>query len=341
MAVTLRTGTGARSSRIMGLGTYRPHREVSNTELCEAIDSTEEWIETRSGIIHRRFAGPAETLRAMATSAGRAALAHAGLAAEQVDCVVLATLTNLVQTPPGAFAVARDLGAVHAAGFDLSGACAGFCQALAVASDAVCLGNAEYVLVIGAERMTDVVDPSDRTVAFMFADGAGAVVVGPSERPGIGPVVRGSDTSGWAAVWMSSSWTDFADDPAAGRPSLQMDGRKVFRWAVDSVVPAARCAVERAGIGLAELSAFIPHQANLRIVDLIADRLELPSQVAVARDAAHSGNTSAASVPLAMDRLMRDGGVAPGDAALLMGFGAGLNYAGQVVLLPPAPADAD
>jgi 3-oxoacyl-(acyl-carrier-protein) synthase III len=336
VAVRLRT-TSPRNSRIAGLGVYRPRREVSNAEVCEWIDSTEEWIETRSGIAHRRFAGPQETLPAMATSAGRAALAHAGITADRVDCVVLASMSNLVQTPPASVVVAHQLGAVNAAGFDLSGACAGFCHALAVASDTVRAGNAEYVLVIGAERMTDIIDPTDRSVAFMFADGAGAVLVGPSAEPGIGPVVRGADGAMAHALRMSTSWAEFGADPSLDRPVMKMDGRRVFRWAVENVVPAGRRAIQLAGLEVGELCAFIPHQANLRMIELLAERLELPEDVSVARDAERSGNTSAASIPLAMDRLLREGAAQGGGAALLIGFGAGLNFAGQVALLPPAP----
>ncbi|MFF0384966.1 beta-ketoacyl-ACP synthase III [Streptomyces sp. NPDC004286] len=326
-------------SRIIGLGTYRPRRVVSNREVCVRIDSSEEWIETRSGIKTRRFAAADETLCAMASAAGRRALAHAGIGSEQLDCVVLASMSHLVQTPPLAVAVAHELGAENSAAFDLSAACAGFCHALAVASDMVRTGNARHVLVIGAERMTDMVDPSDRNTAFMFADGAGAMVVGPAAQPGIGPVVRGADGAFRDALRMNTTWAAFRDDPTLDRPMMKMDGRRVFRWAVDRVVEAGRRAVKEAGVSVDDLVAFVPHQANARMIDVLADRLALPEHVVVARDVVTEGNTSAASIPLAMERLLRDGDAPSGGPALLIGFGAGLNYAGQVVLLPDPPAN--
>ncbi|MFJ4006564.1 beta-ketoacyl-ACP synthase III [Streptomyces sp. NPDC090023] len=327
-------------SRITGLGTYRPRRVVSNREVCARIDSSEEWIETRSGIKTRRFAAEDETLCAMASAAGRRALADAGIGSEQLDCLVLASMSHLVQTPPLAVAVAHELGAENSAAFDLSAACAGFCHALAVASDMVRTGNARHVLVIGAERMTDMVDPSDRNTAFMFADGAGAMVVGPSAQPGIGPVVRGADGAFRDALRMNTTWAAFRDDPTLDRPMMKMDGRRVFRWAVDRVVEGGRQALKDAGVSVDDLVAFVPHQANARMIDVLADRLALPEHVVVARDVVTEGNTSAASIPLAMERLLCDGDAPSGGAALLIGFGAGLNYAGQVVLLPDAPANA-
>ncbi len=326
--------TERRHSRILGLGTYRPRRVVTNAEICERIDSTEEWIETRSGIVTRHFASPDETLPVMAAAAGAKALAHAGLEPGRIDCVIVASMSNLVQTPALAVAVADALGARNAAAFDLASACAGFCQALAVAGDLVSSGGAGHVLVIGAERMTDIVDPTDRAIAFLFADGAGAVVVGPSAEPGIGPAVRGADGSYANALRMDSDWGSVRDDPNLPRPYLRMDGRSVFRWAVGRIVPAARRAMAAAGVRPEELAAFVPHQANLRMTEVMADRLGLADSVRVATDVSASGNTSAASIPLAMERLLAEGTVHSGQPALLIGFGAGLNYAGQVVLMP-------
>ncbi|MGW0484884.1 beta-ketoacyl-ACP synthase 3 [Nonomuraea sp. NPDC003214] len=321
-------------SRILGVGVHRPRRVVSNKEICEWIDSTEEWIETRSGIRSRRFAEKDETLAVMAVSAARSALRHAGVGAGEVDCVIVASMSNLVQTPPLAVTVAADLGATGSAGFDVSAACAGFCHALAIAGDMVSTRQARYVLVAGVERMTDIVDPADRGIAFLFADGAGAVVVGPSAAPGIGPVVRGADGSSRDALRMNTGWGAFRADPTLPPPRMKMDGRRVFRWAVEHAVPAGRRALELAGLAPGDLAAFVPHQANLRMIEILAARIGLPDHVAVADDVIMSGNTSAASIPLAMEALLRSGRAASGDAALLMGFGAGLNYAGQVVHLP-------
>jgi 3-oxoacyl-(acyl-carrier-protein) synthase III len=323
-----------RHSRLLGLGTYRPRQIVTNTEICRHIASSEEWIERRSGIKTRRFAGPSETLLTMAAAAGEKALADAGITPSEVDCVLVASMSNLIQTPPLSIAVAHELGAAGAGGFDVSAACAGFCHAVGVGSDMVCNGSAGHVLVIGAERMTDIVDIADRGIAFLFADGAGAVVIGPSDRPGIGPVFRGADGSSLDALRMNTSWSAFRSDPTLEPPMMKMDGRRVFRWAVEHVVPACERALSEAGMAAADLAAFIPHQANLRMIEIMVARLGLPDHVAIANDVTVSGNTSAASIPLGIERVLGSGAAASGEPALLVGFGAGLNYAGQIALLP-------
>lgn len=316
-------------SRLLGIGGYRPRRVVGNEEVCRLIDSTDAWIRTRSGIEERRFAAPDETLLAMSAAAAEKALAEAGTAAGDVDLVLLASMSNLVQTPPLAVRVAYELGAHAAAAVDLSAACAGFCHALAMASDAVRAGSAHRVLVIGAERMTDIVEPTDRTIAFLFADGAGAVVVGAADSPGIGPVVRRADGALHEALRMTAGWAD-----GAGRPWMRMDGRRVFRWAMEEVTPAVLEAVELAGVPLASLDAFVPHQANLRMIEMMSERLGLGPRTVVAQDVRYNGNTSAASIPLALEALRSQGQVAGGATALLAGFGSGLNFAAQTVVLP-------
>jgi 3-oxoacyl-(acyl-carrier-protein) synthase III len=322
-------------SAVLGVGGYRPRRVVGNAEVCARIDSSPEWIETRSGIRERGFAAPDETLPMMAAAAAGKALANAGVAAAEVDLVLLASMSNLLQPPPPAGLVAAEPGARRAAAIDLSAACAGFCHALAAASDAVRSGSAGTVLVIGAERMTDIVDPTDRAISFLFADGAGAAVVGRSETAGIGPVVRRADGAHAQALRMTSGWDRYAERPEdGGRPWMRMDGRRVFRWAMDEVTPAAGRAVAAAGLSVAELDAFIPHQANLRMTELMAERLGLGGHTVLARDVVRAGNTSAASIPLALEALIEQGAVRGGATALLFGFGAGLNYAGQVVLVP-------
>ncbi|MFD3523535.1 beta-ketoacyl-ACP synthase 3 [Streptomyces sp. NPDC058653] len=334
MSGNIRVAARATYSAVLGVGGYRPRRVVGNEELCVGIDSTPEWIESRSGIRERGFAAPDETLPMMANAAAEKALARAGTAPSEVDLVLVASMSRLVQTPPLAVLVADGLGARGAAAVDVSGACAGFCHALALASDAVVAGSARQVLVVGAERMTDIVDPLDRSVSVLFADGAGAVVVGPSARPGISRVVRGADGRYADALRMSGSWARFAADPESGRPWMRMDGRRVFRWAMEEVAPAAGRVLREAGLTADGLDAFVPHQANLRMIGLMAERLGLTGRTVVARDVVRAGNTSAASVPLALEALLDSGAVGTGGTALLMGFGAGLNYAGQVVELP-------
>jgi 3-oxoacyl-[acyl-carrier-protein] synthase III len=323
---------GAQHARILGVGGYRPARIVTNAEICERIDSTDEWIRERSGIVSRRFAAPDESVVDMAVAAAGKAIAQAGINPEQIGCVMLATVTHPLQTPSGAADIAHRLGTTAAA-MDISAACAGFCYGVSMANDMVRGGSAEYVVVIGCEKLSDFTDSYDRTSAFIFADGAGAVVIGPSEEPGIGPTVWGSDGSQYDAITQRASWIDVRDHNV-DFPMLTMQGQKVFRWAVWQMAPVAHKALAAAGITADDLDAFIPHQANMRITDAMIKALKLPAHVPVARDIAETGNTSAASIPLAMERMLESGEAKSGGTALLIGFGAGLVYAAQVVTLP-------
>ena len=324
---------GAAHARIYGVGGYRPSRIVTNAEICERIDSSDEWIRERSGIESRRWAAPDESVVDMSVAAAGKAIAQSGIRPEQVGCVVLATVTHPLQTPSGAADVAHRLGASNAAAFDISAACAGFCYGVSMANDMVRGGSAEYVVVIGCEKLSDFTDFYDRTTAFIFGDGAGAVVIGPSDEPGIGPTVWGSDGSQYDAISQRASWIDVRDHEVEF-PTLTMQGQKVFRWAVWQMVPVAQRALAAAGIEAGDLDAFIPHQANMRIIDSMIKALKLPAHVPVARDIAEQGNTSAASIPLAMERMLESGEAKSGGTALLIGFGAGLVYAAQVVVLP-------
>jgi 3-oxoacyl-[acyl-carrier-protein] synthase-3 len=323
-----------RGSRMQGLGVYRPRRVVSNDEIAARIGVSVEWIERRSGIRSRRYAGPDETLPAMAVDAAGKALAAAGVDAADIGCVIAATTTHLTQMPALAVDVAHQIGATRTGAFDISAACAGFSYGLALASDMVRTGSVDYVLLIGAERISDILDHDDPTTAFLFADGAGAVVVGPSDTPRIGPVVWGSDGSRRDAVGMTGYWQRDLRDPATPWPVLGMSGWRVYRWATEQLGDVARAAAERAGRRLDEIDAFVPHQANALITEAIANKAGLPSTVAIARDIRCSGNTSAASIPLAIDALVESGAAAPGATALMMGFGSGLVYAAQVADLP-------
>ncbi len=324
--------SGASQAKLLGVGAYRPRRVVANSELVERIDSSDEWIQERSGIVTRHWADEDEDLITMSVAAGERALAAAGVAAASIGAVIVATMSHIHQCPSAATLITHRLGAAPAAAFDLGAACAGFPHALAVAGDMIRGGSAEYVLVIGAERLSDFVNPDDRGTAFIFGDGAGAVVLGPSLVPGIGPTVWGSDGSQWDAIRARDSWTAVRD--GAPWPYLTMEGQKVFRWAVWQMAPVAEQALEKAGIRADDLAAFIPHQANMRIIDAMAKALNLPDSVPIARDVAQTANTSAASIPLAMERMLREGTAPSGGLALLIGFGAGLSYAAQVVTLP-------
>ncbi|MGB0100689.1 MAG: beta-ketoacyl-ACP synthase III [Nocardioides sp.] len=326
--------TGASYARVMGIGSYRPERIVPNSEIIGAIDSSDEWIQQRSGIKERRFASPEESVQMMSVAASREALEHAGIDARQIDCVVVATVSHMLQTPAVATAVAHELGTDQAAAFDISAACAGFCHGISLASDMVRAGSAQHVLVIGVERLTDILDLYDRGTAFIFADGAGAAVVGPSDTPGIGPVVWGSDGEQFDLIRQREDWRDVVASDTPVMPHLTMQGNAVFRWASFAMAKVGQQALDRAGVTVDQLDCFVPHQANMRIIDAMARTMKLPTTVRIARDVAEQGNTSAASIPLALDRMIKEGDARSGDTALLIAFGAGLAYAAQVVTVP-------
>ena len=334
MTATLASSTGSTHSAVLGVGAYRPVRVVPNSEVVEAIDSSDEWIQQRSGIRTRRFAGPEESVQMMSVAAAREALAHAGLEATDVDAVIVATVSHLMQTPAIAPAIAHELGCEHPVAFDVSAACAGFCHGVGIAADMVRSGSAHHVLVIGVERLTDILDRTDRGTAFIFADGAGAVLVGPSTTPGIGPVVWGSDGEQFDYIRQTEDWRDVLASGAPVMPALTMQGSAVFRWASFAMAKVGLDAVARAGITVDDLDCFVPHQANMRITDAMARSMKLPAHVRIARDVAEQGNTSAASVPLALHRMVAEGEARSGDLALLIAFGAGLAYAAQVVVVP-------
>ena len=332
--VAIKSPSSQRYSKIMSVGVYRPRRSVPNSEIVEAIDSSDEWIKERSGIHSRRIADADESVISMSVEAAKSALERAGISAEQLGAVICATVTYPFQTPSAATDIALQLGAPKVPAFDISAACAGFCYGVGIASDLVRAGSANYVLLIGVEKLSDFTDPTDRGTAFIFADGAGAVIIGPSDTPGIGPMIWGSDATAREAIMMEPSWVDLRDPDSIGWPDIKMQGQTVFRWAVYQMAPVALEALAAAGISADQLDAFIPHQANERIIDAMAKAMNLPERVAIARDIRTSGNTSAASIPLAMDALYQEGAIKSGETALLIGFGAGLVYAAQVVQLP-------
>jgi 3-oxoacyl-[acyl-carrier-protein] synthase-3 len=339
----LKVTPGAKYSAILGVGGYRPRRVVDNAEICTMIDSTDEWIRTRSGIIERRWASDDESIQMMSVAAAGKALDRAGIEAGQIDTVIVSTVTHLYQTPAVATTIASELGAKSAAAFDISAACAGFCYATAMADSFIRTGASKYVLIIGVERLTDMTNRSDRSTAFLFADGAGAAVIGPSDTVGIGPVVWGSDgdqapliqqTEPWdaALAWDTESYR--STDGGASWPTLRMEGNPVFKWASYTMAKTAAEALDAAGVRPEDLDVFAPHQANMRITDAMFRALKLPGRVVVARDIARQGNTSAASIPLAIEALLESGEAHSGQTCLIIGFGAGLVYAGQVIILP-------
>lgn len=333
MTITLTQSTGPAYTRIYSYGAARGENLVPNDDLVGPIDSSDEWIRQRTGIITRARAIHDTTAIDLASDAVAEAIERAGIEPSQVDAVIVSTISNPKQTPSVSAIVADRVGANPAAAYDVNAACAGFAYGVAQADALVRAGAAHYVAVVGAEKLSDIVDPTDRSISFLLGDGAGAVIVGPSEFPGIGPTVWGSDGSKADAVGMNATLTQFRDGEAPW-PTLRQEGPTVFRWAVWEMVKVARQALEAAGITAADLAAFVPHQANMRIIDEFAKQLGLPDTVAIGRDIETTGNTSAASIPLATHRLLEERPELSGGLALQIGFGAGLVFGAQVVVLP-------
>lgn len=324
-------------ARLLGLGAFRPRRYATNEEVCARIDVDPEWVVARSGIRTRGVAADDETVVDMGAAAARDALEVAAVSPAEIDVVVVATMSPDTACPQVSTRLADRLGVTGAA-VDLGAACSGFSYGLEMARAMIRAGTARHVLLVGVERMTDLLDLTDRSTAFLFGDGAGAVVVGPSDEPGVGPAVWGADGSQADLIEHRPRWRDGLADPEGPVPGLRMQGPAVFRWASTQIAPVAEKALAAAGVTVDDLDAFVPHQANNRITDALVRALALPDRVVVARDVVRAGNTSAASVPLAMHALLRDGDAEPGQVALLAGFGAGLTYGSQVVALPPVTA---
>ena len=325
---------GAKHSRIMSLGAARGDTVVPNDDLVGPIDSSDEWIRQRTGIIERRRSSENQQAIDLAETASKEAIEKAGIKPGQIGAVIVSTISNSVQTPSLASLLADRIGATPAPAYDVSAACAGYTYGIAQADALIRGGLAEYVLVVGAEKLSDFANPTDRSISFLLGDGAGAAVVGPSDTVGIAPTVWGSDGSKWGAVGMDRTIKDAFDSEDKVFPTLRQDGQTVFRWAVWEMAKVAQQAVDAAGITPADLTAFVPHQANMRIIDEFAKQLGLPESVLIARDIQTTGNTSAASIPLAMHRLLEEHPEARGGLALEIGFGAGLVYGAQVVVMP-------
>jgi 3-oxoacyl-[acyl-carrier-protein] synthase-3 len=320
-------------SKIYSLGASRGDLTVTNDDIAGPINSSDEWIRQRTGIVTRMRASQDRSLMDMAVEASNEAIQKAGIKPSEIEAVIFSTITHPYQTPSAASLLAELVGANPAPAFDISAACAGYCYGIAQADSLVRSGTAKYVLVVGGEKLSDFVDPTDRSISFLLGDGAGAAIVGPSDSPGISKSVWGSDGSKWEAVGMTGSLLDFRDGTGSW-PTLVQEGQSVFRWAVWEMVKVAKQALEVAGVKPEELAALVTHQANERIIDEMAKQLALPESVVVARDIVTTGNTSAASIPLAMHALMKEGRIKSGDLALQIGFGAGLAYGAQVVVVP-------
>ncbi|OII63715.1 3-oxoacyl-ACP synthase [Streptomyces sp. CC53] len=309
-------------TRIAALGHHQPAKVLTNDDLAAMVDTSDEWIRSRVGIRTRHVAGPDETVDEMAAHAAAKALAAAGLTPGDIDYVLVATSTAIDRSPNTAARVAARLGMDAPATLDLNVVCAGFTHALATADHAVRAGSARRALVIGADKMTEITDWTDRTTCVLVGDGAGAAVVEAADAPGIGPVLWGSVPRMGHAVRIEGT-----------PPRFAQEGQSVYRWATTQLPPIARRACERAGLTVEDLAAVVLHQANLRIIEPVARKIGAVNAV-VAQDVTESGNTSAASIPMALSKLVARGDIPSGAPALLFGFGGNLSYAGQVVHVP-------
>lgn len=320
-------------TRIYALGAARGNQVVTNDQIAGPIDSSDEWIRQRTGVATRTRAAEDQSMMDLAVEASKEAIAKSGVDPSEIGAVILATISFPYQTPSGASLLSELVGAHDAAAYDISAACAGYCYGIAQADALVRSGLCKYVLVVGAEKLSDFISPTDRTISFLLGDGAGAAIVGASDHPGISKTIWGADGSSWDKVGMTGSILDFRDGKTPW-PTLTQEGQTVFRWAVWEMSKVAKQALDAAGIEASDLSALVMHQANLRIIDEFAKQMKLPDTVVIAKDIVETGNTSAASVPLAMHRILEEKKVASGGFALQIGFGAGLTFAAQVVELP-------
>ena len=332
----LPTGPAALSPAILGTGSYAPERVLTNDELSRMVDTSDEWIITRSGIRERHIARPDEPTSEMGVQAGRRALEDAGLKAADIDLLIVATMTPDRPMPAAACMIQHKLGVpTSAACFDLNAACSGFVYALDTACAMLSSGRYRHALVIGAEKLSTLLDWKDRTTCVLFGDGAGAVVIGPGTEPGRGFLGARLGALGESGDLLcipggGSSIPATAASIASGQHFVKMKGKEIFKLAVRVMDEAARDILEQHHLHADQISLVIPHQANLRIIEAISQYLELPMDrffVNVDR----YGNTSSASIPIALDEARRSGRIKPGDITLMVAFGAGLTYGSALI----------
>lgn len=323
-----------RTVSITGVGSYVPERVLTNADLERMVETSDEWIRTRTGIRERRIAAENEATSDMAAESARRALAAAGLTAADIDLIIVATITPDMLFPSTACLVQQKLGAARAAAFDIEAACSGFVYALEIGSHFVQSHTYDTVLVIGAEKMSSVIDWTDRNTCVLFGDGAGAAVL--QNRPsahGLLTTCLGSDGGKAGLLEMpggGSACPATADSVARKLHFLRMDGKETFKNAVNAMVSAANEALERCGLTVDQIRCIIPHQANQRIINAVAERLDAkPEQLFMNVD--RFGNTSAASVAIALDEAVREGRIGRGDLVLLVVFGAGLTWGAAVI----------
>jgi 3-oxoacyl-[acyl-carrier-protein] synthase III len=317
-------------SRIIGTGSYLPERVVSNSDLEKIMDTTDEWIRDRTGIERRHYAADGETTVDMAEHAARRAIEAAGIAPADIDLIVFATATpDLVFPNCGTLLQAR-LGCPGAPAFSVEAACSGFIYALSIADKFVRAGESKRALVIGAETLSRITDFSDRTTSILFADGAGAVVLGASEEAGIVSTHLHADGSYKDLLYCTGGVSKGYEADTGNRAVIRMAGRETFKIAVTMLGNSVDEVLAKNGLAKSAISWLVPHQANIRIIQAVAKKLDLPMERVIVTVQDH-GNTSAASVPLALDAGVRDGRIKPGDLILLEAFGGGFTWGAALV----------
>jgi 3-oxoacyl-[acyl-carrier-protein] synthase III len=326
------------SPAILGTGSYAPDRILTNAELSHMVDTSDEWIMSRTGIRERRIAAPHEYASDMAARAGAAAMRAAGLEPDDIDAVIVATITGDLPFPATACLVQEKLGLPRRTAFDLQAACTGFIYGLEVGAALVRCGMHRHVLLIGAEKLSSVIDWKDRSTCVLFGDAAGAVVIGPARNGDVGilGVKTGADGSDVELLYQpagGSRHPSSADTVAKGQHYLRMNGREIFKHAVLVMEKAVADLLREHGLTAAAVDCIIPHQANRRIIETLAERLEVPlERFFINLD--RYGNTSAASIPLALDEAVEAGRVRPGQTVLMVAFGAGLTWGSSLVRWP-------
>jgi 3-oxoacyl-[acyl-carrier-protein] synthase-3 len=319
-----------KSARIIGTGSYLPARVVHNTDLEKIMDTSDEWIRERTGIIQRRYGAEGETTVDMAEHAARRAIEAAGIAPTDIDLIVFATATpDLVFPNSGTLLQAR-LGCLGVPAFSIEAACSGFIYALSIAEKFVRTDAAQRVLVVGAETLSRITDFSDRTTAILFADGAGAVVLAPSDEPGIISTHLHADGSHEKLLYCTGGVSRGYEPGSGGRAVIRMAGRETFKVAVTMLGNSVEEVLQKNGLDKSAINWLVPHQANIRIIQAVAKKLDLPMERVIVTVHEH-GNTSAASVPLALDTGVRDGRIKRGDLLLLEAFGGGFTWGAALV----------
>jgi 3-oxoacyl-[acyl-carrier-protein] synthase III len=309
---------------ITGLGSYVPDRVVTNEELSTLVDTSDEWITERTGIKERRIAAPQEALTDLALPAARAALAQAGVEAKDIDLLVCATVTPDMMFPTSSALLADELGAPDAAAYDLLAGCTGFMYALVQAYGMMAAGLADRALVVGGDVLSRILDWTDRSTVVLFGDGAGAVVLQRTPERGFLGFELGADGGGGIHLSLPGSGSRQMTDPSANG-FVHMNGREVFKFATRVLVSSAQAVLERCGVGVDDVDVYVPHQANVRIMEHAAQKLGIPRERMVV-NVDRYGNTSSGSIPLALADAQRDGRLKKGDLVLMTGMGAGLTW---------------